>query len=145
MTLTDSTNATLAVYPWSDPVVDHSGHPVRGDYVEQFWLGVLGPTATWLLRRLVAGFDYWPEGYELDLVETAQAIGTTFRPDRDSAFSRAIERLVMFGLAQRYAGGLAVRTKVPELTSRSLQRLPLHLREAHADFARVTDGPLTVR
>lgn len=136
MTITEAPAPTLLVYPWTDAVIEHSGYPVRGDYVEQFWLGVLGPTATWLLRRLVAGFEYWPEGYELDLVETAQAIGTNYKPGHDSAFSRAIDRLVMFGLAQKYAGGLAVRTKVPELTARSLQRLPQYLREAHADFAR---------
>jgi len=134
MTLTDSSTATLTIYPWNDAVIDHSGHPVRGDYVEQFWLGVLGPTATWLLRRLVAGFEYWPDGYELDLIETAQAIGTVYKPGQDSAFTRSIDRLVMFGLAQRYADGIAVRTRVPLLTPRNLQRLPRYLRDAHADY-----------
>lgn len=140
MTLTDTPTTnnpapTLVVYPWTDAIIEHSGQPVRGDYVEQFWLGVLGPTATWLLRRLVAGFEYWPEGYELDLVETAQAIGTVYKPGQDSAFTRAVDRLVMFGLAQRYAGGLAVRTRVPLLTDRHLQRLPRYLREAHVQYA----------
>ena len=134
MTLTDYSTATLTIYPWNDAVIDHSGHPVRGDYVEQFWLGVLGPTATWLLRRLVAGFEYWPDGYELDLIETAQAIGTVYKPGQDSAFTRSIDRLVMFGLAQRYADGIAVRTRVPLLTPRNLQRLPRYLRDAHADY-----------
>jgi hypothetical protein len=134
MTLTDSSTATLTIYPWNDAVIDHTGHPVRGDYVEQFWLGVLGPTATWLLRRLVAGFEYWPDGYELDLIETAQAIGTVYKPGQDSAFTRSIDRLVMFGLAQRYADGIAVRTRVPLLTPRNLQRLPRYLRDAHADY-----------
>lgn len=134
MTLTDASTATLTIYPWNDAVIDHSGHPVRGDYVEQFWLGVLGPTATWLLRRLVAGFEYWPDGYELDLIETAQAIGTVYKPGQDSAFTRSIDRLVMFGLAQRYADGIAVRTRVPLLTPRNLQRLPRYLRDAHADY-----------
>ena len=53
-----TTGSMLAIYPWSDPVTDATGHPVRSDYVEQFWLGILGPTATWLVRRLVAGFDH---------------------------------------------------------------------------------------
>ena len=53
--------------PWDDPVVDRRGHDPRSAYVEQFWLSVLGPTATWLLRRLVAGFDHHPDGYELDV------------------------------------------------------------------------------
>ena len=58
---------TVRVAPWHDPVVDRRGHDPRSVYVEQFWLGVLGPTATWLLRRLVAGFDHQPDGYELDV------------------------------------------------------------------------------
>ena len=57
----------MRVTPWHDPVVDRRGHDPRSAYVEQFWLGVLGPTATWLLRRLVAGFDHQPDGYELDV------------------------------------------------------------------------------
>ncbi len=130
-----TTGSMLAIYPWSDPVTDATGHPVRSDYVEQFWLGILGPTATWLVRRLVAGFDHYPEGYELDLVETALALGTTYQPGRESPFTRALDRLEMFGIAQRYADGVAVRTRVPVLNSRNLQRLPRHLREVHDSYA----------
>jgi hypothetical protein len=137
MTLTapTTTNATLAVYPWVDPIFDSTGFPARSDYVEQFWLGILGPTATWLLRRLAAGFDHYPDGFELDLVETAQALGTTYRPGHESPFTRAIERLSIFGLAQTYANGLAVRTHVPLLPDRYLPRLPRYLRDAHAGYA----------
>ena len=137
MTLTASTtaNATLAVYPWVDPIFDSAGFPARSDYVEQFWLGILGPTATWLLRRLAAGFDHYPDGFELDLVETAQALGTTYRPGHESPFTRAIERLSIFGLAQPYANGLAVRTRVPLLPARYLPRLPRYLRDAHTGYA----------
>ena len=97
-------------------------------------MGILGPTATWLLRRLVAGFDHYPDGYELDLYETAQALGTTFKPGHESPFTRAIERLTIFGLAQTFSNGLAVRTRVPQLPDRHLGRLPRYLREAHRDY-----------
>jgi len=66
---------TVRVAPWHDPVVDRRGHDPRSAYVEQFWLGVLGPTATWLLRRLVAGFDHQPDGYELDVAASARSLG----------------------------------------------------------------------
>ena len=135
MTLTAPAHeATLAIYPWIDPITDSVGHPVRSDYVEQFWLGVLGPTATWLLRRLVAGFDHYPDGYELDLYETAQALGTTYKPGHESPFTRAIDRVSVFGMAQKFSGGLAVRTRVPQLTERHLGRLPRYLREAHREY-----------
>ena len=53
VTRVDPLPATVRVAPWDDPVVDRRGHDPRSAYVEQFWLSVLGPTATWLLRRLV--------------------------------------------------------------------------------------------
>ena len=48
---------SIVVRPWLDPVVDDHGFDPRSRYVEEFWLGVLGPTATWLIRRLVAGLE----------------------------------------------------------------------------------------
>jgi hypothetical protein len=29
---------------WTDPVIDTLGHDPRSWYVEQFWLGIIGPT-----------------------------------------------------------------------------------------------------
>ena len=49
------TEPTLMVVPWHDPVVDPVGFDVRSTYVELFWLNILGPSATWALRRLVHG------------------------------------------------------------------------------------------
>ena len=54
--------ATLTVRPWPDAVIDAVGHEARSPYVERFWLGVLGPSSTWLLRRLVARLDDEPDG-----------------------------------------------------------------------------------
>jgi hypothetical protein len=41
--------ASLHVTPWHDPVVDRRGHDPRSAYVEEFWLGVLGPPSTTLM------------------------------------------------------------------------------------------------
>src|SRR4029078_8531081 len=73
-----ATDSQLMVVPWLDPVVDSIGYEVRSQYVALFWLNVLGPTATWILRRLVLGFDRYPLGYELDLGETANALGLSY-------------------------------------------------------------------
>ena len=57
MSVITSPPPIVTVRPWIDPVVDDDGHDPRSRYVEQFWLGVLGPTATWLIRRFAAGLD----------------------------------------------------------------------------------------
>jgi hypothetical protein len=53
--------STLMVVPWIDPVVDRSA---EGDqYVELFWLNVLGPTATWSCAGWCSASTATP-GYE---------------------------------------------------------------------------------
>ena len=126
----------FAVRPWIDPVVESSGHDPHSRYVELFWLGVLGPTATWLIRRFADGLEMFPDGYELDLYETAQAIGLSAMPGKSTAFVRAMGRCVLFGMADRNDEGFDVRRKVPSLELRHLRRLPEHLRVAHAEWHR---------
>jgi hypothetical protein len=126
--------ATIAIRPWVDPVVDDDGFDPRSRYVEIFWLGVLGPTATWLLRRLVAGLERSPEGYDLDLHATAQAMGLSYSTGRTSPFSKALQRCVMFGLAHPIDGGLAVRRRVPPISFRHLRRMPESVQAAHDDW-----------
>ena len=132
--------STIIVRPWVDPVVDDDGFDPRSRYVEVFWLGVLGPTATWLLRRLVAGLERSPEGYELDLQATAQAMGLSFTSGRTSPFSKALQRCVMFGLAHPIDGGLAVRRRVPPISFRHLRRMPESVQAAHADWLHTSIG-----
>lgn len=47
----------LTVASWDDPVVEAAGHHVRSVYVETFWLPTLGPSATWVLRRLACWLE----------------------------------------------------------------------------------------
>jgi hypothetical protein len=126
---------TLVIVPWHDDVVDPIGFDPRSTYVELFWLNVLGPTATWLLRRMALGLDQYPGGYELDLAETAKALGLGFIPGSNNPFSRAMQRCVLFGVAQPIAGGLAVRRRIPPVATRHLQRMPDYLRHAHAAWS----------
>lgn len=131
---------SITVRPWIDPVVDDDGFDPRSRYVEVFWLGVLGPTATWLLRRLVAGLERSPDGYELDLHATAQAMGLSYTSGRTSPFSKALQRCVMFGLAHPIDGGLAVRRRVPPISFRHLRRMPESVQAAHADWLGTSIG-----
>lgn len=134
----------LSIRPWDDPVVDEQGYDPRSRYVETFWLGVLGPTATWLLRRLANGLEQSPDGYELDLGATAKAMGLSFSAGRSSPFSKALQRCVMFGVAHPIAvggienGGLAVRRRVPPVAHRHLRRMPDEVQREHSIWERST-------
>lgn len=132
---------TLVVRPWLDPVVDSVGFDPRGLYAELFWLGTVGPTAMWLLRRLVSGFEHFPDGFELDLAETAQALGLGYTAGKAGPFMKALDRCAMFGLARSTPAGFHVRRRVPPLPRRHLDRLPPHLQRAHGDWTRSTSPP----
>ena len=123
---------TLAIRPWPDPVIDAVGHDPRSDYVERFWLSVLGPSTTWLLRRIAAGLEERPAGFDLPLNETAAELGVGHMGGRNSPFVRALGRLCTFELAQPSGEAiLAVRRKVPPLNRRQVNNLPEALQDAH--------------
>jgi hypothetical protein len=93
---------------------------------------VLGPTATWLLRRLSAELQDHPTGFPLDLQECAAEVGIGLRGGQNSPFIKALGRLCQFELAQLQPGGvLAVRSRVPSLSKRHLNRLPESLQRRH--------------
>ncbi len=122
----------LRVVPWVDPVADpHGLHPCSR-YVELYWLPVIGPSTTWLLRRLSYGLDVHGQGFDLDLAETARSLGLGERMGKNSPFRKAIVRLGTFGLARGHGpDGLSVRTVVPPLPLRHLSRLPEPLQVGH--------------
>jgi hypothetical protein len=126
------TSEILAVRPWPDPVIDDLGFDPRSVYVERFWLGVLGPSTTWLLRRIAAGFDDQPDGFDLPLGDTARALGLGDRGGRHSPFLRSVNRTIQFELA--YPSGvdqLAVRRCLPPLSRRQVAKLPAELQASH--------------
>lgn len=128
-------DASIVVVPWHDDVVDRIGFDPRSQYAELFWLNVLGPSASWLLRRMVTGLDEYPGGYELDLEQTAGALGLSYSSGASgtsSPFIRSLNRCVLFGAAQPISGGLAVRRRLPPVAARQLQRMPEYLRATHA-------------
>lgn len=123
---------TLAVRPLPDAVIDQIGHDARSAYVERFWLGILGPSATWLLRRLVDALEAAPEGFDLDLALIATELGLGTRSGHNSPFVRTMQRCARFGvMAMVGTTELQVRRKLPPLTQYQLDRLPPHLQEEH--------------
>jgi hypothetical protein len=122
----------LRVVRWLDPIADpHGVHPCSR-YVELYWLGIIGPSTTWLIRRISYGLEVHADGFDLDLAETARALGLGDRLGRNSPFRRAIRRLCTFELARPHGpNGLAVRVQVPPLPLRHVSRLPEALQQSH--------------
>ncbi|MGO8723990.1 MAG: hypothetical protein ACLQRM_14855 [Acidimicrobiales bacterium] len=119
----------LRVEPWYDRVIDEVGYDARSVYVETFWLPVLGPSTTWLIRHFAIRLEGSPEGVELEVQDTARSLGLGERLGPNSPFARTVKRCVDFEMAQwRGPQLLAVRLRLPPLARRHLRRLPESLR-----------------
>jgi hypothetical protein len=130
---------TVTVVAWPDRTIDAVGHDPRSPYVERFWLPVLGPSTVWLLRLIANDLDHCPDGFELNLAETARALGLANNPGRHGPFVGALVRMVQFGAAQYVPSGLAVRRRLPYLPPRHLERLSAALQTEHVAFVERAD------
>jgi hypothetical protein len=103
--------------------------------VEQFWLGILGPSTTWFIRHVGHRLDREPEGFDLDLDRTARHLGLGRPTSAHSPIHRAIERTVRFGLARMVGhDGIDVRRRIPPLNRGQVARLPRVVQSAHQDW-----------
>lgn len=116
---------------WPDPVIEQLGHDPRSAYVETFWLSVLGPSTTWLLRRLVMQLDDEPDGFEVRASDLSTELGLGGRTGPNSVFTRSIERAVKFGAIQRNGQSIYVRRRLAPLAMRHVHRLPRRLQLLH--------------
>lgn len=121
----------LVVTALTDPVLDALGHDPRSPYVERYWLSILGPSATLLLRRLANNLERTPDGFDVDCGQWALELGLGAKGGRNGPFWRSVERICRFGAARRHGDSLAVRRRLPPLTRRQIERLPDELRAAH--------------
>jgi hypothetical protein len=135
----------LTIKPWPDPIIDTLGHDPRSLYVETFWLPTLGPTALLLLRHLAHRFELRPDGIELPVADTSQALGLGSRDGSSSPLLRSLARLAQFELAcDDGRGTVAVRRNVPPINRRHVRRLPAELQVRHAEWAetQLEEAPL---
>jgi hypothetical protein len=137
--------SAVTIIPWPDPVIDTLGFDPRSLYVERFWLPTLGPTSVLLLRHLAARLDHEPDGFELAVADTSQALGLGAREGNSSPLVRSLARLVQFDVAcDDGRGTLAVRRHVPPVNRRHVRRLPVALQAAHDDWvqAQLAEPPV---
>lgn len=122
----------MLVVAWHDPVVDVTGFDPRSRYVELFWLPVVGPSASWLMRRLADELERSPDGASVELAEVARGIGLGRRTGAGAPIERAIERCRRFGCVRRPAPRtIALRRRLPMLPPHRLAELPVHLQALH--------------
>lgn len=133
----------LVVRPWLDaPGADH-GYDPRSEYVEQFWLALLGPSTVVLLRRLAMGLEQWPDGFECSTRELSWSLGLG-HVGPGAAFGRVLRRSEDFGMTCLQPDSeLMVRRLMPPVPLRMVRRLPVWLQEAHREYRRDQDTPLT--
>jgi hypothetical protein len=121
---------TITVRAWTDN--DTSGHMPASSYVETFWLPILGPTATWLYRRLAALCVHHDEGVQLDVADLAAQLGV-----RPQVIEHTLPRLVRFNLVRpRGIARFDVRTRARRLGPGLVVMLPESLQALHEQFER---------
>ncbi len=131
--------SSLWIEPWCDLITEQSGHDPRSQYVERFWLGVIGPTAAWLMRYVADEFDSSPEGFELPVADASLQLGISPKSGNSGGIHKTLHRLVMFRLAAEGHSGYAVRRRLPPLNHAQLRRLPTHLQRSHASYCSLAE------
>lgn len=125
----------IRLTPWSDPLVDELGFGPRHMYTECVWLPVLGPTTSWLYRRLGSWATHNADGLDVDLKQMSQALGLGESLSRNGKLARALGRLVYFDIARTGAAELQVRTALPPLPLRLLKSLDPVTQKLHETYA----------
>jgi hypothetical protein len=108
------------------------------------WLPVLGPTATWLYRRLGSLVVVHSDGYDVNLLDLATSLGLGTGLGRNSPLVRALDRLAHFEVIRGSGSVLLVRRALAPLPERHVRRLSASARQAHHEAARPKrDGTTT--
>lgn len=124
----------LHVVPWHDEVTEAHGFGPRSMYVEVCWLPVMGPTATWLYRRLGSWVEYNPAGLTVNLQQVSESIGLGEALGRHSKIAKALGRLARYQAVRWGGDELQVRTALPPLPLRLVKGLDPQTRRLHERY-----------
>ncbi len=110
-------------------------------YVERCWLPVIGPSATWCLRRLARELKRQPDSAVVDLAELARDLGLSPSLSRNAPMAATLSRLCHFELV-RFGpdASLEVRTMLPP--TRGVSRLGPGAALAHQQMVAEAVNPL---
>lgn len=112
-------------------------HALTSEYVERFWLPIVGPTATVLLRTL--GHIYAPIAHDalnpqtlISLPQLATALGVGSHLGRNGALRRSLTRLQHLGIVEITGEDtMTIATYLPHLRPHQIERLPAFLQTIH--------------
>lgn len=104
---------------------DQDIHHITEDYVERYYLPIIGPSALLAARRLarIAGYD----GGHANLIDLGSSLGLGAGTGRNTTINRTLARLADFDLVDIAGDRLDVTRWLPALPSRFRRRLPLCL------------------
>jgi hypothetical protein len=138
-----TTPALMVVTALDDPVTDSLGHRPGSAYVEDVWLGALGPSTTWAWLRLARAAQQSP-GATIDMADLARSLGLGTGMGPNAPISRTLGRLVAFGAAQRSGDTLVVRRALPDVPQGLLASQAASARLAHERLGRTQVTPRQV-
>jgi hypothetical protein len=118
----------LHVVPLADTIIEALGHDPCSEYVERFWLPVIGPTSLVALRRLTAYLAAAPDGYPLAVLPFSRELGLGKGIGVESPIVRTLARLVYFRHLTILGDALAVRRMIAPLSRVQADRIPPHIR-----------------
>lgn len=117
---------------WVRPrAAPHLSHDLRSDYVEMYWLPLLGPSCIVALRRFGMWFASAPEGVTIALADLARQLGLGPRLASNAPVVRTLARIAAFGLADLADDAYCVTTRLPDLPPRHVEILPSARRALH--------------
>ena len=131
--MTYPAEVTIELVPHPTPNVQRIGFSLEHPYVEQVWVGILGPSATLLLRHLGRMVDDQPP-VTIPVADLAADLGLWGHENpRAPAIRHAFERLIRFGLANdaEWPARVQLYSRVALVPRQRLIRLPERTQALH--------------
>lgn len=117
--------------------------PTTHRYLEACWLPVIGPSASWCLRRLCTELESHPKGVSIECEDLARDLGLSTSLSSDAPISRTLRRLCDFGLARITDDfALEVRTELPPLSLDKVARLSDAAQNLHHELVAEAANPM---
>lgn len=131
----------LSFHRWPDALIDRLGYDAESDYVEYFWLPILGPSSIWLFRRVSQMLKAAPSGVQVKTLPFGRSLGLGGNSGGRSLIAKTLSRCVYFELARPTGpNSFSFKEKLAPLSARQLERLPADLKELHRQGASLFFG-----